>query len=334
MNNPKISCVYYPTTVVIVDDNEIFLENMQLKIGSLSPCKTFSDSQEALEYIKSAATPNDSLKNVIGIDTESGHYSHMSSQLPVQYDIADLYKHAYNREHFAEVSVIVVDFEMPNMNGEQLCEQLKGIAAKKILLTGEADELIAVRLFNAGLIDKFMLKGQPDLDQLLKNSIMEMQQRYFQELTYPIVKGLASDEDSSLGDPAFAEFFNNTCRDLAISSYYLIELSGSFLFLDDAGTPSWLIIKTLDELQELAGQIGPDVSPELVESVRNGEVVPYFFNMDDYFSSDDAQLEKHLYKANKLQGKKTYSYAIVKELHDFPLDKNKIFSFNDYLSQN
>ena len=55
-------------------------------------------------------------------------------------------------------------------------------------IANEADEDMAVKLFNAGVIDKFILKGQPGLAETLKNSIFEMQKRYFEDLTDPIVK--------------------------------------------------------------------------------------------------------------------------------------------------
>ena len=70
--------------------------------------------------------------------------------------------HIYNKERFGETSVVVVDFAMPQMNGEEFCRklgQLKGNSVKIIMLTGEADEEMAVRLFNAGVIDKFLRKG-------------------------------------------------------------------------------------------------------------------------------------------------------------------------------
>lgn len=335
MEHNRVFCLYYPTTTVFVDDNKPFLENIQLNIGHRTPCVLYSDSTQALKAIQKAIQKNNDLRSVVDIDTESSDYARMSSKLPIRYNISNIFKHIYNNARFSEVSVIVVDFEMPNLNGEELCKLLRknNPLTKIIMLSGEADDVIAVRLFNEGLIDQFIYKGRPGWDNTLINSIKEMQKRYFEDLTTPIIKVLAYDQDSSLGDPAFIDLVNQIYSELSASSYYLFELSGSFLFFDDLGTPTWLIVKTLDELKETADEI--DAPKSLIKAMKKGEVVPYFSKFEDCFDNQKQDLEKHFYKAKILKGKKDYCYALIKDqLLDFPLDRDKILSFNEYLSQN
>lgn len=335
MEENNISCFYYPTTVVVVDDNKSFLEKFQYSIGKDILCKTYSDPEEALAYIQNTVKKDAILKHIIAVDESSEHYSHASGQLPLQYDVSKIYEHVYNKDRFSEVSLIIVDYAMPSMNGEELCRRLKqidGNSAKIIMLTGEADDPKAITLFNKGIIDKFLRKGQPNLEVDLKNSIIEMQKRYFLDLTYPIMQGLSSDKDSSLGDPIFRDLFNKIYLDIAASSYYLIELSGSFLFMDNAGVPTFLIIKTLDELEEIAEQIDKNKLPrKLIESVKNGELIPYFSHSSDDFDAEASVFEKHLYKAKKLKGKKDYVYALVNDLEGFSLKRDKILSFNEHI---
>lgn len=332
----NISCVYYPTTVVVVDDNKVYLKNIQYKIGKHTPCKAYSDPEEALGYIKNAIKKNNPLKGIVGIDEHSDSYSHLSSQLPLQYDVAEIYKHVYIQNRFDEISVIVVDFAMPSMNGEEFCKQLrriKGNQIRIIMLTGEADDPKAIKLFNAGIIDRFLRKGQEGLDEDLINAITEEQRNYFQNLSHPIIEALSADENSCLSDPAFTELFDKICQEISATSYYLIELSGSFILFDDKGSPSWLIIKTLDELKELADFMDDKEVPEKwVDAVKNGEMIPYFSGKEDDVYSDNLNVEDYLHKAQRLKGKKEYCYALLSEAPEFPLKKDKIFSFRDYIN--
>lgn len=335
MEEQKIACMYYPTTVIVVDDNPTVLKNVQLKIGKIVPCKAFLIPEEALDYLEKDIDRNKALNGIINIDTESTSYSYDSEQLPLQYNVTKIHKNVYNKDRFSDVSLVIVDYAMPSMNGEEFCKkirQMKGSAVKIIMLTGEADDPKAIQLFNAGIIDRFFRKTQQGVDEDLKNCVLEMQSHFFKDITFPIVQGLASEQDSSLGDPAFIEFFNKICRDISATSYYLIEISGSFIFFDNAGKTTWLIIKTLRELEETSQQIESHISEEIIDSIYKGEVVPYFGNSEIECYSDEEKLKKSLHKAQRLNGKQVYCYALLEELPEFSLDKEKIMSFNQYMA--
>jgi CheY-like chemotaxis protein len=336
MQEDQISCFHYPTSIVIVDDNKPFLEKIHFNIGKDILCMTYSNPEEAWNYIRHSIKQNSILKEIIGIDMSSEHYTHISSQLPLQYDVSKIYRHVYDRKRFAEISVAVVDYAMPSMSGNELCRKLKDLdsSIKIIMLTGEAEDPIAIELFNAGVIDKFLRKAQPNAEEDLKSSIIAMQNRYFQDLTYPIVQALVSDTDSSLGDPVFRRFFNKIYHDVSATSYYLIELSGSFLLMDNEGSPTFLIIKTVDELAGIADELENEGCPtELVESVRQGQLIPYFGSTQVNLHIKKGVIEKHLHEAKKLKGKKDYAYALLNELPGFSLERDKILSFNDYMTE-
>src|SRR5688572_4690037 len=176
MTEDKVSCVYYPTTCLIVDDQQTFLDNIVFKIDPHSICKTFSDPYNALEYIQKFKK-NEFLARTLSTDLESPDHIPSSTEIPLHMDIADLYKHIYDKNRFAEISVVVIDFQMPIMNGAEFCrklQQIKKDTIKIIMLTGEADDYIAVQLFNEGIIHQFIRKGDPDVYKLLNQSIKEM----------------------------------------------------------------------------------------------------------------------------------------------------------------
>ncbi len=334
MSKHKIAPIYYPTTCLIVDDNKSFLKRMELHVGKDIICKTFSDPQEALQYIKKMSV-NSSLTEKVMANTNSDDYLPASGNLPLRLNIHDLYKSAYDPICFSEISSVLVDFSMPTMNGIDFCKEIADSPIRKIMLTGEADETLAVKFFNEGNIDKFILKeSQADLYISIKTSIKEIQTQYFQDIGSPIIQAIARDKESCLGDVAFIEFFDKFRHEISATNYYLIEPSGSFLFLDADGSPTWLIIKTQTELVDLANQMQDmDISEKLTNSVLNGDLIPYFQNFDHYMTvlENKTYIEKYLLPAKKLQGNKIYSYAVSKELFDFPLDRQKLMSFNNYI---
>lgn len=334
MSRNLITCAVNPSTAVIVDDNRSFLQNIILQLDKNVVSKTFLNPEEALKYITEKKGIN-VYSNILSIDAKSDNYSYSSSHLPMQFDVSKLYQYVYNKDRFSEISVVVIDYDMPQMTGAEFCRQLRSLLdlpIKIIMLTGEADASTAVDLFNEGLIDKFILKGRPDLEEILNNAILDMQKNYYRDLSAPIVKAVSAEQDTALGDPAFSEVFKIACKETSASSYYLIDSSGSFLLLDDDNTPHWLIIKTLSELNEIADQLeDAGLSNKLISSLKQGDAMLYYYNPDDYFNAAESSLKKHLFETKKLTGSKEYRYFLTQKLPDFPFDTAKVLSFNDFL---
>lgn len=330
MIKQKLLCLYHPTTVVLVDDDERFLKQIIFNISSDLLYKTYQDPKLAIKNLEEIKNQNKFLSHTISAKEQEG------GKFSVDFDTSIIYQEAYNEEAFEEVSVIVVDYAMPQMSGAELLEHLIDFPAKKIMLTGQADEATAVRLFNDGVIDKFIFKGS-DAHSLIKNlnqSIHELQMEYFQDSSNIILKALSGKIEESFIDPIFIEFFNNTMKDISASSYYMIEPSGSFLFLDANALPTWLLVKTKHETLEFAHQAEVEGAPQaIVESIRNGEKIPYFSNFDEYVNATEGHWDKYLYPAKVLNGKKQYRYAIINELSGFSLNRDKILSFNEYLKR-
>lgn len=334
MSKNLITCAVNPSTAVIIDDNRSFLLNITLQLDKNIVAKTFLNPEEALAYIAGKKEINVYHK-ILSVDATSSNYSYSSSHLPMQFDVSKLYEYVYNKDRFLEISVVVVDFDMPQMNGAEFCRQLRKLVKlpiKVIMLTGEADTATAVDLFNDGLIDKFILKGRPDLEEILNAAILDMQNNYYRDLSDPLINAISAEQDTALGDPVLSELLKTVRDETSASSCYLIDSSGSFLLLDDNNTPHWLIIKTLSELKEIAAQMEDAGLPDkLVTSLKQGDSMLYYYHSDNYFNDVERTFKDHLYDARKLAGNKEYRYFLTKKLPDFALDTSKILSFNDFL---
>lgn len=323
-----IPCFYHPTTAIIVDDNVKFLKSISRLLNRLDPhiqIKTFSDPDEALSFVDEMSP----LSQEILPSFDSDESLPSSGKIQAEFDISNIYKQAAQRKIFDAVSVAVVDYSMPNkMTGADFCISLSGNHVNKIMLTGEADAELGVNLLNDRIINQFLVKGHPDLEEKLANSIVEMKRTYFQNLSASILKDLTPGVCPNLADPYFIDFFNSLCKDLNISSYYMIELSGSFLLVNNEGKLFWLIVKTKKDLDEYVDflQTADEVSQDLIHSVKCGEKIPYFHSEKEHIYSIDSDfpLEKHLYPAQKLEGKIDYYYTLTDAIHNFPLDKAEV----------
>ncbi|MBY0377440.1 MAG: hypothetical protein K2Q33_02600, partial [Gammaproteobacteria bacterium] len=192
----------------------------------------------------------------------------------------------------------------------------------------KGDAELGVDLLNNGTIHKFLIKGQPDLEEKLAQYIVVMKRAYFLDLSAPLLKNLSPDICLGLSDPAFVNLFHDICADLNIVSYYLIDFSGSFLLINNQGELSWLIVKTKADLDEYVDFIqDAEVAENIVSMIENKEKIPYFYAQKDYIHSIDPffPLEKHLYTAKKLVGKTDYYYSLTNQIHDFPLKKGLVF---------
>ena len=64
---------------------------------------------------------------------------------------------------FSLTQVCVVDYSMPAMSGLRVLSELTGWSGSRVLLTGRADEQLAVSAFNRGLIEQFIPKQAPEI---------------------------------------------------------------------------------------------------------------------------------------------------------------------------
>ncbi|QJW85133.1 response regulator [Ramlibacter terrae] len=87
---------------------------------------------------------------------------------------ADLGYWSKYTERYALSRVCVVDFSMPGMDGLQALAELGDWPGSRVLLTGQADEQVAVRAFNRGLIDQFIPKQTQDISRRLIEAVEKL----------------------------------------------------------------------------------------------------------------------------------------------------------------
>jgi CheY-like chemotaxis protein len=211
----SIPALYFPTTTLFLDDSRDFLLNFVLQLDEEVAYKVFDTPQRVLDYIHRKRSALDSVR----------HFAAIESEL--------LVKALYDPHRFSEVSVMVVDYVMPGMNGLELCRSIEDKNVKKILLTGQADEKMATAAFREGTIHRYLKKNDPNLVTLITRSMRELQREYFNDISAVILEEAPSVLKALLNDPKFAVFFEQACEKHKIIEYYLIDLTGTFLMLDE-----------------------------------------------------------------------------------------------------
>jgi CheY-like chemotaxis protein len=330
MKPHAIQPFYFPTTVVFVDDSAPFLANLSLQLNAQLAFKLFHSSFAALAELKHehVAPPIDSeFFSLYRHREDAGYADHV-----IQVSLDKVHREVHNADRFEQVSVVVVDYDMPDMNGLDFCRQLSHTAIKKILLTGKADEQIAVQAFNAKTIDRFIRKQDSNAMDLLNVAIVELQQEYFQHMEHMLSHALSVGTHLFLRDPVFAQRIKEIQQTLGIVEHYLACAPHGLLMLDAAGTAYLLLVQdaaSMQEAYEIAyDQAAPD---ELLAQLRSGRCLPYFWKTEGHYAPIYTEWRNYLHPATECQGKENYLYALIKNPEGF--NRSYLVSYNDYLEQ-
>jgi CheY-like chemotaxis protein len=173
-------------------------------------------------------------------------------------------------ERYALTRVCVVDYSMPAMDGLQVLGELVDWPGSRVLLTGQADEQVAVRAFNRGLIDQFIAKQTPDISRRLIDAVDHLlgtpNARHAQ--TWRVT--LSPEQNALLRIPSVA-------RDLASFAskrwveHVVIGDPFGVLGMDASGNVSWLQLESADGLKALAELAEIEgVAPAGLEDIRAG----------------------------------------------------------------
>ncbi len=137
---------------IFVDDDKAFAQLCRLNLASRFNALSFHSPVSTLEYLISCS------------------------------DFAALMEN--NGPRNPKVSVVVVDYAMPEMDGLEFCRRVSKVNPyiRKVMLTGKADEKLAVEAFNKGDIHYFLRKDSPDLAREINRALDKAQRDYLLEV--------------------------------------------------------------------------------------------------------------------------------------------------------
>jgi CheY-like chemotaxis protein len=137
------------------------------------------------------------------------------------------------QHRFDEVSVIICDYQMPSMKGTDFFAALGDIPQKRILLTGEADESVAVKAFNDGVIDKFLTKGRSGVARELFGGIIARFQRDYFKYQNSFASSIVTLSDSIFSHPGFDALVQTLYQKYGFIEHYYINFPDGALLVDE-----------------------------------------------------------------------------------------------------
>jgi CheY-like chemotaxis protein len=173
-------------------------------------------------------------------------------------------------ERYALSRVCVVDFSMPGMDGLQVLAELGDWPGSRVLLTGQADEQVAVRAFNRGLIDQFIPKQTQDISRRLVEAVERLLFTAHARHAQIWRSTLTPEQSALLRAPGVDSWLTSYCAKHWVE-HVVIGSPFGVLGMDATGRISWLQLETrqgLHALAELAVVAG--VPAGAVEEIRSG----------------------------------------------------------------
>lgn len=301
---------YFPTSVIFVDDNADFLENLSLQLDPDLAFLLYNSSVAALAVVNETSSSGTPIERLFSCSDNTDNLMRPHPVIDVNLD--KVHQEVYNQHRFEQISVAVVDYDMPGINGIEFCRNIKNANIKKILLTGKADEKVAVQAFNQGIIDCFITKQDKDVTSILNESVAQLQHTYFSQTERMLADTLALCKFDFLRDPLFQQEFNALCARLKIVEFYLCSEPDGMLMLNGKGESYLLIVPSEDtRLSQYEIAVEMDAPQELLDALKSNKVVPYFWRNEGHYFPEYVNWRDDLFPAVEFKGEKNYIYAIV-----------------------
>ena len=330
MRQLTLSPYFHPTTVVLVDDNEAFLHSLTLEMPASMAFHGFTSPEAALDFLNE---PNELPPLVDRCFTlERSH----DTQAVIHLDLGLIEQEINHLQRFRRVSVVLVDYAMPSVDGLEFCERLLDPYPRRAMLTGVADEKLAVEAFNAGLIHRYIPKHKATAVEAVIAFIAELEREYFNQYLARLRTALTINPPGFLVDPEVAVHVQQLLQDERVAEYYLVTDPPGFLMLRSNGSVLRLVL--LDDSsrrQQIELVRHFDAPADIRRGIENGELIGLFSGESpaDYFGEEPYPWAEKVVPARRLNGTAGWLEAVVRDAAtDIDFDP-AASSYDAYLAQ-
>jgi CheY-like chemotaxis protein len=267
---------FHPTRVVFVDDDRSFLEFFPRSLGPGIPVSRYDSPRKLLADL--AAGRIETRIDLKCWTSYSGGLGDQDHEHMLGLDTAMIFMRVFARQRFGSLSVAVIDFDMPEMDGLDLCHAISDLPCRKILLTGQATESQAVAAFNEGLIDCFVPKGDPSLKAVIRERILRYQRAFIADETRLIRHALRIETYASWTDLGLGQLLQDLRNERDIVEYYAIsDPTEGFLLVDSEGNGFLLLTFCSQTLEaQLASARLSGAPTDILDMLRRRQVALYF----------------------------------------------------------
>ncbi len=199
------------------------------------------------------------------------------------------------------------------------------------MLTAEADKDTAIKAFNQGIIDQFILKTNENLYQELTQAIQDLTQRYFHKFSQTIINGYANSISRIFENKCYQELVWKVLSEAQAVEYYMVDHYGSFLFIDKDFKPTWLIVKDAEALnQQLELLEGYEVPDQVIASLAKKEKMLFLLSEQEY-KQPVGEWTKYMVDSKILDS--DYYYSVVSRHLTDSIQWDSIASYANYVAE-
>jgi len=233
-----------PGTVVFLDDDHDYLEMLALVLPRHWNLKLFMRPHDCINYLQQEPPfwEADAWNQQQLIE----HWREGKPLIPQVLAYWSKYT-----ERYALTRVCVVDYSMPAMDGLQTLGELVDWPGSRVLLTGQADEQVAVKAFNRGLIDQFIAKQTPDISQRLIDAVEHLMAAPSTRHSELWRATLSPEQNALLRVPSVGRDLTDLAAKRWVEHVVIGDPFG-VLGMDANGVVSWLQLEPVKGLADLA----------------------------------------------------------------------------------
>lgn len=147
--------------------------------------------------------------------------------------------------------VLVTDYAMPAETGVSLCSRPEYSVLERVLLTGVADNAIAVSAFNAGAIDQFVQKQAPSFPVSIINAVEGRLVASAVRRAAQLANALPRDLSSALAGSDASAALRALLHELDVREYMMLGQPQGIVGITGAATALWIQLETASSLQDL-----------------------------------------------------------------------------------
>jgi CheY-like chemotaxis protein len=312
---------YHPTSILVLDDDPLFLESLDFQFSEEVSCQTFTRPDAALQHLRAQAGQHPNFARYFRdvSDMTPGPDIHFGDLL-LRLQLCELRSIIEDDGREQRVSVAVVDFDMPKMTGVEFARAIRDLPVKIILLTGKAGLETAISAFNEGVIDCFLQKQDSGVTYALRREIKRLQEEYFAEISAPILSALALQKPSFFDDPAFLELFKELSSKNNVVEHYICAAPPGVMMRDGEGNESFLLVSDTDGANaQCAAAEGHGAPDDMVQLLRSRKAHAWFPTESGHYHPDyRAEWSRFIWPAQVLPGSTRWSYSLIHR--ETPLD--------------
>ena len=252
-----------PGTIVLLDDDRDYLEMLALVLPRQWHARLFLHPHDCIRKLREEPP---------FWEADAWHQQQMVDQWRAGRALVPQILEYWSRstERYALTRVCVVDYSMPEMDGLQVLSQLGEWAGARVLLTGQADEQVAVKAFNGGLIEQFIAKQMPDVTRHLVQVLQRLMGSAHARHAQTWRATLRPEHHALLRDQSVADALADFTGRRWVEHVCIGDPFG-VIGMDAGGAIGWLQLETpqgLPALAEVAQQAGVDAAG--LDAIRAG----------------------------------------------------------------